>query len=194
MSPWLTQQGIKRTRIRSVRSSHWTTIKRETGSWFYRMLRGFLVCLKQQTLSEAKIFLLPYLRTWNCGSKWNSVFSRGSIYLLWRDCFPRGGQVCIMELWSFIFPKVSLRSLRSWVENPSPHLPSVTRFKDDAEEQGRSYEGTRGMGNRVKQNGLNLKIANYLVSYSSEPWHNDHTIQIFQLKWLYIQASKLTIK
>lgn len=58
----------------------------------------------------------------------------------------------------------------------APHLPPVTRFKDYAEEQGREASrrdpgGMEGMSETKWI--MNLKIANYLVSYSSEPWHND---------------------
>lgn len=149
------------------------------GDWQLLYRTSGFSCLPQTADSRVKpkSFYYPTNRTWNCGSKWTSVFSRGSIYLLWRDCFPGGGQVCIMEFWSFISPKVSLRSLRSWVEESSPPtfplLPvSKIMLKNRAE---KLAEGTRGgMGGTSETKWImNLKIANYLVSYSSEPWHND---------------------
>ena len=50
----------KRARIPYVRSSHWTPIKWETSSCFIEH-RGFLVCLKQQTLewSQNLFITLP---------------------------------------------------------------------------------------------------------------------------------------
>ena len=170
----------KKTRIRYVRSSHWTTIKWETGSWFIEC-QGFLVCLKQQTLEWSQnLFITLPIELGTVIPNRIQPFHGGSIYLLWKDCFPGGTQVCIMEFCSFISPKLSLRSLRSWVEDSSPPtfplLPvSKIMLKNRAE---KLAEGTRGGGWGMEGMSetkwiMNLKIANYLVSYSSEPWHND---------------------
>lgn len=76
--------------------------------------------------------------------------------------------------------KVRLRSL--WPcqrESICPYFLSATGFRVYAKEPGReaSRRGNeRGRGGRRMSKTkwiMNLKIANYLVSYSSEPWHND---------------------
>lgn len=191
----------KKTRIRYVRSSHWTTIKWETGSWFTEC-RGFLVCLKQQTLEWSQnLFITLPTELGTVIPNRIQPFHGGSIYLLWKDCFPGGRQVCIMEFCSFISPKVSLRSLRSWVEDSSPPtfplLPvSKIMLKNRAEKLAEGTRGAAGDGgnewNKMDYEFENCQLSCIIQLRALAQW--SATIQIFQLKWLYIQASKLTIK
>lgn len=149
----------KRTRIRSVRSSHWTTIKRETGSWFIEC-RGFLVCLKQQTLewSQNLFITLP--------TELGTVVPNGiqSFHGEVSICF---GETAFPEVDRFALWSTGLSFSQRWVSGASgPEwrnlvpptfllLPvSKIMLKNRAEKLAEGTRGRGGWGERVKQNGL----------------------------------------
>lgn len=78
-----------------------------------------------------------------------------------------------------------------------PYLPSITSFKDYAKEQGRKAsrrdkEGGGDEGNKMDYEFENCQLSCIIQLRALAQC--SATIQNFQLKWLYIQASKLTIK
>lgn len=99
-----------------------------------------------------------------------------------KDLF--GFETPFPEVCRFASCSFTLSFTQRWVSgvwghdwrNLYPHtcpLFPVSKFmpKDGAE---KLAEGTSGRGEmRETKWIMNLKIANYLVSYSSEPWHND---------------------
>lgn len=182
-----------------VRSTHWATTKWETTyeSWFIDR-QGFLASL-QQTLKWSPN--LPILLPPGLGALVpNGMKSFHGKYLLvlrllsWRWTGLHHGALL------FNFPKGESRSLRSPLEESLPrHLPSVSSFKGYAKEQDR--EASRRDGGGVKGGGKwnkmdyefeNCQLSCIIQLRALAQW--SATIQIFQLKWLYIQASKLTIK
>lgn len=107
----------------------------------------------------------------------------------------------VTEFCSFTSPKGRLRHLESCLKESMPrHLPSITSFKDYAQEQGRKAsirDKEAGWGGGDEGNKMDYEFENCQLSCIIQLRalaQCSATIQIFQLKWLYIQASKLTIK
>lgn len=141
--------------------------------------------------SKATIFSLSCQLGWALAPHGTESF-RGKVLGL------RGVQVCITELCSSASPKVSLRNLKSWLEESiSPHLSPIASFEDYTE--GRDSKTSRrdwGKGasewNKMDYEFENCQLS-CIIQFRALA-QCSATIQIFQLKWLYIQASKLTIK
>ena len=150
---------------------------------------------------KTKSLYYPTNRTWSFGSKWNSIFSWESIFLVLRLLSQRWIGLHHGVL-LFNFPKGESQEsevLSGGIYIPSPSLTfpllpvSKMMPKNRAE---KLAEGQRGRGGN-EWNKMDYEFENCQLSCIIQPralaqW--SATIQIFQLKWRYIQASKLTIK
>lgn len=185
-----------RSIISHIRSVHWITSKWETGSQFIKC-QGFLAWLQQRTPQVKRFFMILPTGPGALVPNGMKTF-HGKVFVRLWGSFPGGVEVCIMQFYSFIYTKVSLGSLRSWLEESiSPNLPSVSSFKVYAKGWGREasrrdkWEGG-DEGNEMDYEFENCQLSCIIQLGALAQWWA--TIQIFQLKWLYIQASKLTIK
>lgn len=123
--------------------------------------------------------------------------STGKHWFASETAFPEVTEFC-----SFTSPKGRLRRLESCLKESMPcHLPSVTVSKimpkNRAEKLAASIRDKEVGGGGDEGNKMDYEFENCQLSCIIQLRalaQCSATIQIFQLKWLYIQASKLTIK